>query len=263
MQDTSIPLEVRLSLNVKDYGIEADDMTVLPGLQMGESLGMLNYTLGDMGLKQRKYPLLTGHTCGVDETLEIDLPDRLQGQIILPRPGEASHATHIWQQNTVLTGGRLISHERFTLDVTEFQPEEYAALQRTLAAVAAARACKIVITTPADHLSGNDNAVILEDINRFEVESDGAWTEIKTLKLKILNYAGRKRFGDVHIAFNPAWDAVTVEQAAVTTPDGRTLEASKKEINLMDAPWAGHGPALPRIQNHGRQSAGHHRGLPD
>jgi transglutaminase-like putative cysteine protease len=245
MQDTSTPLKVWLSLKIKDYGIEADDMTVLPGLQMGESLGLLNYILGDMGLKQRKYPLLTGHTCGVDETLEIDLPDRLQGKITLPGPCEASHATHTWQQNTVLTGGRLISHDRLTLDVTEFQPPDYAALQKNLAAVAAARVRKTVITPQADHLSGNNDAVILEDINRFEVEPDGAWTEIKTLKLKVLNYAGRKRFGDVHIAFNPAWDAVTVERAAVTTPDGRTLEASKKEINVMDAPWAGMAPRYP------------------
>ncbi|WP_462270777.1 DUF3857 domain-containing protein [Desulfobacter sp.] len=245
MQDTSTPLKVRLSVNIRDYAVEASDMTVLPGLQMGESLGMLNYILGDMGLKERKYPLMTGHTCGVDERLEIDLPDRLQKNIILPAPCKVRHDTHAWQQTTSLADGRLISQGRFTLDVTEFQPKEYAVLQETLAAVAAARVRKTVITPGEKDLTSKSDAVILEDINRFEVTSDGDWTEIKTLKLKVLNYNGRKRFGDVHIAYNPAWDAVEVERAAVTAPDGRTQEASKKEINLMDAPWAGMAPRYP------------------
>jgi len=245
MQDTSIPLTAHLLFKVMDYAVKAQDMAVLPGLEMGQSLGMLNYTLGDMGLKTRKYPILTGHTCGVDETMEIILPDELQGEATLPVSCKVNHDTHAWEKQVLLRGRRLTTTNRFSLNVTEFLPTNYAHLQNTLAAVAAAGVQKTVIKRRDKGSKDQSDAIILEDINRFEVASDSAWTEIKTLKLKVLNYAGRKRFGDVHIAFNPAWDEVTVERAAVSTPDGQVLTASQKEINLMDAPWAAMAPRYP------------------
>ncbi len=245
MLDTAEPLSVRLVFAVPDYLVESADLATLPLLQLGDSLGMLNYILGDMGLKERQYPVLTGYTCGVYEELEVSLPKRLQGQASLPVNDPINNSTHSWQRSVELVGERLRSSSSFMLNVTEFSPAEYAELQQSLARVEAAMQQRVILDKAAQHDPVGSDAVILSDVSRFDVESDHSWSETKELQIKVLTYAGRKRFGDVHIAYNPAWDEVEILHARVAAPSGAVLEASEKEVNLMDAPWAGEAPRYP------------------
>jgi hypothetical protein len=56
--------------------------------------------------------------------------------------------------------------------------------------------------------------------------------------MKVLTYAGKKKFSDIRISYNPSWEKVEVSHAAVTSPEGVKTTLNDREINIMDVEWA-------------------------
>jgi hypothetical protein len=61
----------------------------------------------------------------------------------------------------------------------------------------------------------------------------------------VLTYAGKKQNSELKISYNPAWQTVELLSATVSNANGKVHAVTPKELNVMDAPWAGGAPRYP------------------
>ena len=83
LRDTSQPLTINMVYSADNLMVSGDGSKMLNLPRLGGSLGFANFLIGQTGLEERKYPLYTRMTAGIEETLQLKVPDRL-GQLSLP-----------------------------------------------------------------------------------------------------------------------------------------------------------------------------------
>jgi transglutaminase-like putative cysteine protease len=256
MLDTSQPLMVKMRFAARDVLVTNGKTAMLPVPQWGTRVGIVNFILGRTGLKKRKYPLKTDIACGVQETISVDVADALAAPLALPgyAPIESPEVT--WRQALAREGGALTGKSDFRIKVVEFSPKSYLALKAAMKEIeynqrkmpvfaakpvgAAAPAAKAPSPAPA----AADAEVLAEDV-AYDIENAHAWTETRTVRKKVLTYAGKKASAELKLSYNPTWETVTVEEAKVTAADGSVKTIRPEEMNLMDAGWAGAAPRYP------------------
>lgn len=254
MQDMSKTLTVRLRFQAEDVLVSGGGVTLLPLPRLGTGIGWVNYVLGKTGLEKRNYPLLTETACGVKETLALDLAPELGEVKVVPSyetvqsetialEGTLSVTVPDGKKTSVLSG-----ESRFLLKAVEWSPEQYLGLKDTLKAIEYDLRKMPILTAGETEaglsIVGADTLIESVDVN-YTLTSASEWTETRTVRRKILTYAGKKRHGDLKLHYNPVWETVTLDKAVVTLPDGTTKAISEKEINIMDAPWVGAAPRYP------------------
>ncbi|NIY14084.1 MAG: DUF3857 domain-containing protein, partial [Nitrospinaceae bacterium] len=74
---------------------------------------------------------------------------------------------------------------------------------------------------------------------------EGSWSETRSVRKRILTYAGKKSDSELKVSYNPAWSDVELLEAKVFSADGTVAEISDKEVNVMDASWVGAAPRYP------------------
>ena len=80
---------------------------------------------------------------------------------------------------------------------------------------------------------------LLTRSGKWTLHSASAGQHDLKMRIHVLNYAGVKRYSEVQIPFQPAWDLTPQIAGTVTSPDGKTIrKLSPSEINIMDQPWA-------------------------
>ncbi|NIY14085.1 MAG: hypothetical protein GWM98_03975, partial [Nitrospinaceae bacterium] len=131
MMDTSTSLTVRVSFEADDVLVQGNALTMLPLPVMGTRLGMVNFVIGKTGLESRRYPLKTGYACGVQETLELTLPDACGEAEIIPDFTPVEHEAIRWHAAMEQKGSRVAYEADFRLEVSEFSPDEYGLLKET------------------------------------------------------------------------------------------------------------------------------------
>lgn len=249
LMDTSIPLTIALSLESEVTEDIINDTSIIKPPFIGNNLGWVNYLTGKFGLEKRKYPLITGDACGIRENFRLKISKDLLSDIILPEFSIINDAGTTWQRKIALNGNVLSGESIFQLKLLEYNPEEYMALRENLSKIELNNN-KYLIFTKKNESESLDNwmqgiksdALVLNEINKYELEDAHNWTESNYLKLKILTYAGKKRYSDLRIDYNPAWERIKIEFARVITDSGETIDINSDEINDMDAGWAGEAP---------------------
>jgi len=253
MLDTARQLEAEFSFEVRDLLISGKSIVMLPLLRVGNTAGMVNFQIVNMGLKQRKYPYFTNYACGVNETLKLTLGN-LAGKIIsLPKSRIVETKETSWARNLSLKGKTLLFKNVFKMKLPEYTPEEYLAVKKMLKKIEYANRKMLIFSIPKKqkiekeewYTSCHSDAVILDEVDEYCIKDANNWTETIQLKLKVLTYAGKKQNSDIHIYFNPVWEDVEIQKAIVTSPSGDVKAIQEKEINKMDAGWVGDAPRYP------------------
>ncbi|MFA7257367.1 MAG: DUF3857 domain-containing protein, partial [Kiritimatiellales bacterium] len=86
----------------------------------------------------------------------------------------------------------------------------------------------------------------LEETVQYTLYDPYNWKEDRTVRQKVLTYAGKKQLSDLKFTFNPAQEHISLVEATVTSPDGRMKYIDpEKEINVMDAQWVAEAPRYP------------------
>ncbi len=252
MRDTSRSLQVRLRYEADGILVESEGLAMLPVPQLGTRVGMVNFALRRTGLEKRRFPLLIDVACGVQESLRIRLPEQLGSAVAMPVYPPLESDTVTWKQSLAVVGQNLVGSGTFKLKVPEFSPKQYLALKETLTQMEYNARRMPIFERKSDAHAGNDDklptdvdVVVLEETVDYAVESETAWTETRSVRKKILTYAGMKDHSELTLRYNPAWEEVKVERAAVTGADGKIRTISEKELSLMDAGWVGKAPRYP------------------
>lgn len=244
VRDTTVPLSVTLRFEIRNALVAGPDHSILQVPTFINQFGLFGRLLGDgISLDQRRYPLYTEVTCGVTETVRLDLGRSGLRPAALPAYETADDERLLIRREVAAEGNRLISRADLQLRTVEFSPEEYRTLKQHLQA--AGRNARKRVILSADGFAGADLAVLNEDMV-VAFNDRGDWTETRTVRIKVLSYAGKKEASDLKFTYNPAWQDLELTRASVTAPDGTVQHIDPaKEINHMDAKWTGEAPRYP------------------
>ena len=252
MQDTAEPLRISLKYTGENVLVEGNGKIMPPLPWFGNFIGIVNFVLGKAELEKRKYPFDTEIACGTEETFSIAMDNPGLKAVSIPQYTNQDTETIYWKQNLEFKDGKFNGKTRFLLKVVEFSPTQYLELKGMLKEIEFDCRKKPVfskgnaVTVNGKENYGPDvNAVILSDAVNYEIQDEHNWKITRTVKKKILTYAGKKSNSELKFNFNPVWDNVSIEYAAVTSKDGVLQKISEKEINTMDQPWSGSAPRYP------------------
>jgi transglutaminase-like putative cysteine protease len=251
IRDTSQGLKVYIRYIAENTMIKGDGKVMLPSPWMSSSIGMVNLILGKTGLEKRQYPLVTDIACGVREQFTIDLKNALGSKIALPDSKPIKQPGIEWYRTFDLKNKILSGKSEFILNKVEFSPKEYAGLKSALKKIEYNKRKKPLFYSVGvakiadDMVTSNANVATLNTTVDYKVKDNSTWEVSRTIRKKILTYAGKKSFSDLKFLYNPAWENITVEYAKVTLKNGTVKKISKDEINLMDASWVGSAPRYP------------------
>ncbi len=241
--DTTQPLVVMFEIQAKNYVLRDKTLAALPLPRLGRTLGLAGYVLGELGLKQRRFPLDIDFTCGVREMIDIELDSGLGKPVAIPESPPIADKTISWKRNSNISEQHLRSENEMLIHVVEFSPDDYLRLKEHVAAIELNNQ-KMAFFEPQSAALVSKSAAeaeILSDITELKLTNEKNWVEKRTLRKKILTYKGKKENAEVKIDFNPAWEEVRLLEAKVIN-NGSVKEISKLEQNLMDAPWVAHAP---------------------
>ena len=249
MLDTSQPLTARLVFTVHEPLIRGEGTTLLPVPSMGTQVGMVNFLAGEIGLTQRRFPLMTRYACGVQESVDLDLEGYAGSEAVLPTFRRIDTTGTTWERDMSYADGRLKCHTRFELKLPEYDPGQYRDLQQALQTIEADNRKMPVFTDHPEDLASppgyRADALVLGEHIDYDLHDPQSWTETHQVRIKVLSYAGKKRYSELIVPFNPAWERLELTRASVVTPEGEEKTISADEINIMDAPWAGTAPRYP------------------
>ena len=242
LQNTAEPLTATLACRVRDYPIAGDGATLLDLPWLGSSLGYVNFFTDGATLERRKYPYVTEIACGVEESFAIDCgrlaasPRQLPPEMSVQRAGVEFHMA------VTLTNQALAGQYCYLLTQPEFDPAAYAELKQSLRDAEFAGRHRPVFTAIS---AAQPDVRVLDDTLRVELADAHAWTATRTIVRQILTYAGKKRFAELKMPFNPVWQAADLVEATVSNRDGTVHAVTPREINLMDAEWVAGAPRYP------------------
>jgi hypothetical protein len=186
----------------------------------------------------------TEPTCGVEETVDIDLGKRFGKPRAMPGDTVRPSQGLLFEQRVSLDdNGVLHAAAKFHIRAAEFSPEEYLALRDELKEMEFAARRRPIFDPPS---TGDEADVrILSEDTRVELTDATAWTTVRKTRAKVLTYAGQKANSELKIPYNPAWQTVELVAAEVIAADGTVRKVGTHETNVMDAAWVGGAPRYP------------------
>lgn len=245
VRDTSEPLSVALDFQLENALAAGPDESLLQIPTLINHFGLFGRVIGDgIGLDQRRYPLYTEFTCGVAETVRLDLGRSGLRSAVLPAY-ETIDTPELYIRRAVsATNDLLISRAGILLRTVEFSPDQYLTLKQNLKA-SERNARKRIILQRSGFPSQADLATLSETV-QYTLYDPSNWKEERTVQQKVLTYAGKKQLSDLQFTYNPAVQKTVLNSATVTAPDGKMKYIDpEKEVNVMDAKWAGDAPRYP------------------
>jgi len=245
VRNTTQPLSVTLDFEIENALASGSDEAVLHVPTLINQFGLFGRVIGGgIGLDKRRYPLQTEITCGVKETIRLDLSQSGMRPAVLPTYETIDTPELYINRSVDRTNNLLVSHADILLRTVEFSPEQYLILKQNLKA-SERNARKRVILERAGFPSDADLATLSETVQYTLFDSHN-WKEERTVRQKVLTYAGKKQLSDLKFTYNPAMQGIALASATVTAPDGTVKYVDpKNEINIMDAPWIGDAPRYP------------------
>jgi transglutaminase-like putative cysteine protease len=252
MQDTTEPLMISLKYTGENVLIEGNGKIMPPLPWFGKLIGIVNFVLGKAELEKRKYPFDTEIACGTDEEFSMTMNIPEWKAVSIPKYAKQDTETIFWEQCLDFKNGILNGRNRFLLKTVEFSPVQYLELKGMLKEIEFDCRKKPVFRTDSATSAGEKesygpdvNVAVIKDDVEYEIHDEHSWKTTKTVKKKIITYAGKKSNSELKLNFNPVWDKVCLEYATVTSKDGAIQKITDKEINMMDQPWTGSAPRYP------------------
>lgn len=242
LQDTEKPLTVTLSSRVPEFPVLGKGCALASMPWLGANIGYADSILGQTGLKERRYTLETGITCGIEEQVTLDVSAGLGAIQTLPQAVHIDRAGVGFVMNQSMTNGVLTGHRNYLVKTSEFRPPDYLELKKVLKEIeSAGNHCPIF--EAKDTLAPELEWLTLETDSR--ITNPHVWTTTETMSKRILTYAGVKRGSELTFNYNPAWQNFELVSATVSNVDGTVHSVTPKEINIMDAAWVGSAPRYP------------------
>lgn len=242
LQDTETTLAVALTIRVPDFPVRGKSLDLVAMPWLGTSLGYANFVIGQTGLKERRYPLETGITCGVEERITLRVAEGLGAAHALPGPVRIDRAGVRFEMTQAVADGALSGGLRYLINTPEFNPAEYLELKKVLEEIEAASRGRPLFeafqtTTPDEE--------VLSYVTDTQVFAPDAWTTTSTWSKRILTYAGKKKGAELKFSYNPVWQQIEIVDAVVSNLNGSVHHITPQEMNVMDAAWAGAAPRYP------------------
>ena len=245
VRDTTVPLSVTLDFEIENALAEDDTNALLQAPTLINQFGLFGRIIGGgIGLDRRRYPLYTELTCGVTETVRLDLSQSGLKPAALPAY-ETIDTPELYISRSVETSNDLlISRADILLRTVEFSPEQYLTLKQNLKA-SERNARKRILLERSGFPSGADLATLSETV-QYTLYDPFNWTEDRTVRQQVLSYAGKKQLSDLQFIYNPTNQTTVLSSATVTAPNGKVQYIDPdKEVNIMDAAWSGTAPRYP------------------
>ncbi len=244
VRDMSQPLRVELSFRARAVIPAGGGDLLLPLPRLGTDFGAVNFVLGTLGLKERKFPLEIFSTCGVRDRFTLRLPEGL-APVALPHYRPVTGPGLRWTRSCTLQDGVLRGENTLAIDTVRLEPGDYLAFKAALREIESeSRACP-VFRRDFDFLASRADAVYLRCDSAITLSAADSWTVVDTVELQIRNYAGVKNQSELKVSFNPAWEEVRIDQAEVVAPDGTRHPLTEREIQYFDEPGAAAAPRYP------------------
>ncbi|MFZ4394387.1 MAG: DUF3857 domain-containing protein [Kiritimatiellia bacterium] len=234
LQNTAEPLVATLSCRVKNYPVNGDSVTLLDLPWLGASVGYVNMLVDNASLEKRRYPYVTELACGVEENIEINCGRAIGAPLQLPPETRIQRSGVEFLLSTRMTNQTLTGRFRYLLTQPEFTPAEYTDLKQSLRDIEYAARHRPLFAAAS---AAQPDTRILADTTRIELTSPQAWTQTRTTVRQVLTYAGKTRFAEIKMPFNPAWQTAELVEATISNRNGTVRSVSPREINLMDAGW--------------------------
>ena len=242
LQDTSRPLEIRLSARLPETLVKGETRSELLAPLLSRTFGAANWILdGKTSLEKRKYPLVTDSTAMVDEELTVKLNGTVGKVLKLPED-VAIDGAYSWRRSTTVENDTLTMRRRFAVNAVEFSPDEYSRMRERIKEVEAAERERAVFAK--DRFAGA-NARVLLDREDVWVASPRDWTVTNTLVQQVLTYDGKKKLSELKFSFNPTWKTIEIVSATVSNRNGKVAAVSPHEMNVFDCQWAAAAPRYP------------------
>jgi transglutaminase-like putative cysteine protease len=249
MLDMASGVRAELEFSADGLTASGNGKSVVTVPWIGKGLGVVNFILRDAGLEKRKYPLQTGATCGIEETVSLKLDGGFAGAVSLPACAPLDDECLSRHETFTATDKTLDGVRDLKLKTVEFSPAQYLKLKQTLKEMeydgrkspVMAVAKNVSATTAAKvetaNAAVNSDAQVL-DVRKELVVTD-AHSAVFTVKYskRILSYQGKKREAELKLDFNPASQSAKLVRAVVFSKTGERKDISPGEINLMDAGW--------------------------
>ena len=249
LQDTSKPLTVLIKYSTADILAKENGLALMPAPFLSTVIGLVNNIYYSTELEKRRFPLIIDFTSGVKETVKINIEPGIKKILSLPvySPVESNQIT--WTRSLAQVKNNIIGNNTFMIKTTEFSPEEYLELKKSLSAIEYNNRKKPVLAVnkkiPETAKQVHNYDVVVDQNITYNITSKNSWEKTEETKKKILTYAGKKDHSEIIINYNPAWEQVKVLEASVTSKNGEMQTISSKEINIMDQPWNGLAPRYP------------------
>ncbi len=245
VRNTTVPLSVTLDFEIENALATGPENSLLQVPTLINQFGLFGRVIGEgIGLDKRRYPLNTGFTCGIAETVRLDLSRSGLRPAALPAYETIDTPELYITRSVTATNALLVSRANILLRTVEFSPAQYLTLKQNLKA-SERNARKRVILERGGFPAKADLATLSETV-QYTLRDSNNWKEERTVRQKVLTYAGKKQLSDLKFIYNPAMQQIVLESATVTSPDGKVQSIDPgKEVNVMDAKWAGEAPRYP------------------
>ncbi len=244
VQDTSESLSLRLRFEAKDILIGDGDTVMMPAPHVGTRVGLVNFIIGQTGLKQRRFPLQTNFACGLRETLNLRVDPALGSFVSLPELTPIEDPAISWSRHFVHEKDTVQARAEFLIKVVELDPRQYLSLKDSLKQIEYNERKKPILARKTSAAAPEADVVVLDHRAEYDLADAHNWIEKHYTKKQVLTYKGKKDNAEVKLDYNPVWEDVKLIRATVTNGD-QTREIGEKEINLMDAGWAASAPRYP------------------
>ena len=226
-------LSVNIILSVKNFVKSGDKITILPDRRLYNIFGALNMQLGRANLKKRNHPLQFFSTAAVNEKTVITFVDSSM-KLELPEYENISNPLFSFTASSKYEKNTLTENVSMSLSKTLVTPSEYTDLLNMLKL--SMRECeKNVLIQPSAVADKAKN--VLFELKRREIKFSDArnWNDLITVKYKVLDYAGVKKYAELSVPFNSACESVSLISASVVTPDKKTYKITPEEVHIMDS----------------------------
>ncbi len=227
-------LRIKIDFSVKKFVNSKDNISILPSHSLHNIFGALSMQLGKRTtLSKRNYPLQFFSTAAVNEKTVITFADK-NIRLELPEYNKISTPLFNCNINAKLNGNVLSENLSTNLCKTLISPAEYLQLVKSLKD-ASGELDKNILVHPVSIKKQAKN--ILIELNRREVNFTDArnWTDICTVRYKVLDYAGVKSYAELAVPFDSACESVSLISASVTAPDGKVHKIAPSEVHIMDS----------------------------
>ncbi|MBN2452337.1 MAG: DUF3857 and transglutaminase domain-containing protein, partial [Lentisphaeria bacterium] len=196
MMDTETPLKVRLGFEADAIAVSNGTTTMLPVPRLGTRVGMVNFILGNAGLRERKYPFVNEFACGVEEIFRYELDAGLGRPVSTPAYDPIDTETLGWNSELRVEDGRLTGKGSFAIHTVEFSPDQYLALKETLKTLELYARKQPVFRVGAKDTEGADS-ILEQSITEIDVQDPHTWTTLRKVRRRILTYKGKKEHAEL------------------------------------------------------------------